>query len=153
LAEVPIIDEINQLAQSLGLPAFNATVEPSGFIDGAGSIANFTIRGRPILDSGNYVEYKAGSATYYVALDASEQVVAHYSGSGGWHLSGLGSRMLQDVNERSRVEAGGDFSYENQVPTTDILIFPRDGSGGRHHFVVDDEGNVILDEYHQGPHE
>lgn len=79
--------------------------------------------------------------------------MAYYDGARGWRLSGLGERMVQSVNEQFRVDAGSDFSYRNQVPTTDILIFPRDGSGGRHHFVVDDEGNVILDEYHPGPHE
>lgn len=145
--EEPIITGINQLGQSLGLPGFATDTSGNGFISGTGDIANFTIRGRPILDSGIYVEYKVGDATYYVALDASEQVVAYYDGDQGWRLSGLGKHMVQYVDEQVKTKVRGGFDYRHQVPTSDIVIMPRDGSGRHHHLVVDDDGTVITDEW------
>jgi len=142
--------EINWEANNLGLPSFEAKLDESGFILGTGRVANFTIRGRPVLLADTYVEYKVGDSTHYAVLGPSGEKVAHYDGEHGWNLHGFGKRVIQYEDDDVRVEAGGMFSYDTQTPTTDILIFPRDRSGDRHHFVTDDRGNVITDEYHPG---
>lgn len=153
----PLLEQINELAANLGLPNFVAAYDESegftGFLVGIGSVENFMIRDRPIFNASTYVEYQVSSATYYVVLDSNERIIAYYDGGVGWRLFSLGSAVLQDLTPETKVEARAGFSFDSQVPTTDIVIAPRDKSGGRHHFVVDDRGNVLVDEYHKGRNE
>jgi hypothetical protein len=61
-----------------------------------------------------------------------------------------GPRVTQYVDDEVRVQVQSGYSHDRHTPTSDFLITPRDGSGDRIHHVLDQYGNEIYDEWHDG---
>ena len=75
----------------------------------------------------------------------------------GWHASqayhasqAQKGRDLQYEDDEVRVEVKNGWDKRHRRYVTDILIYPRDGSGDRYHVVIDEAGNELLNEYHPG---
>lgn len=58
-------------------------------------------------------------------------------------------RDLQYLDNDFRVEVKNGYDRDHRCPVTDILIFPRDGSGDRYHVIIDEDGNELYRGYHQ----
>ncbi len=58
-------------------------------------------------------------------------------------------RDLQYIDEDVRVEVKNGYDVRHRCFVTDILIFPRDGSGSRYHVIIDSNGNELYSDFHE----
>jgi hypothetical protein len=60
-----------------------------------------------------------------------------------------GPQYVQYRDDDVTVKVQSAYSVDLGVPTTDIQIYPRDGSGDHVHQVLDPYGEVIFDEWRE----
>jgi hypothetical protein len=58
--------------------------------------------------------------------------------------------LTQHKDDEVNVQVKAGQEHRSGKATTEFVISPRDGSGDRQHVVIDDEGNELLNEWHEG---
>jgi hypothetical protein len=69
---------------------------------------------------------------------------------GSWESQQRGPQHEQYRDDEVVVQVRSGYSHDQQVPTTDVQVNLRDGSGDHQHTVLDPYGDVIFDEWRRG---
>jgi hypothetical protein len=139
---------VDKLIRLFRLPDFEHPTAGQAFpIVKMAEVTGFMVQGKPILDSGVFVDYRLRDQLACAVFDHSGQLVAHHAGDGIWKLVGLGRRHIQDQSDSGSVKVRGGFDVSRQNATTDIIIsYPNDPDDEHRHIIIDDDGNVIMNE-------
>lgn len=113
------------------LPSYYLRLDGSGRITATGSVRNFEVRGRLVLDEGTYVDYDVNGQTARAVFDSSEQLVAYHLGDGDWTVTEVGKRWEKYNSSQS---------YLTGKPQTDLYFGKKGEKGG--HIAVNSDGNI-----------
>ena len=133
-----LVAQINELGQALGLPSFEVRWDENhglvGFITKVGSVNNFKIHERVILQEGHFVNYDLDGRTARAIFDSAEQLVAYHLGDRNWTITATWEKYKASIN------------WDSGTAQTNLFVgtIGETDQKKKVHIAIDEHGDVVF---------